>query len=384
MSLGSDTRELDSLIKELSVLAKGPLAKARVMPRQVYLSEELLAREEERIFHQEWLCAGRVDDIPEAGDFITYQIGRQPIVVVRLSNQSIHAMANVCRHRMMRLVEGRGNAKRFACPYHGWTYRIDGRLIGAPHMGCTAGFDKKRFTLPAIRCETWQGWIYVTLSPEAKPIADRLRALEAVVTKYRMEHYVGVFSEDREWNTNWKLLCENFMEGYHLPVAHRSTVGNDFPVGKTIFDSRGAFDGFTYQCFSKPDDQLVGIAHPRNRKLRGDWRRTSVMPTVFPSHMYVLAPDHLWYLSAQPKGPDKVSIRYGVALAPEVLAHHPDVKSFIDEIRELLGRVQEEDRVLVEAIFKGAQAPLTRRGPLCWLEREIHEFIQYLARQLAE
>jgi len=97
MTLGSETRELETLIEELSVLAEGPLAKARVMPRQVYLSEEFLAREEEKIFHQEWLCAGREDDIPEVGDFITYQIGRQPIIVVRLSNQSIHAMANVCR-----------------------------------------------------------------------------------------------------------------------------------------------------------------------------------------------------------------------------------------------------------------------------------------------
>ena len=384
MTLDSETRELDSLIEELSVLAKGPLAKARVMPRQVYLSEELLAREEERIFHKEWLCAGREDDIPEVGDFITYQIGRQPIIVVRLSDRSIHAMANVCRHRMMRLVEGRGNAKRFACPYHGWTYRIDGQLIGAPHMECTAGFDKNQVALPAIRCESWGGWIYVTLNSESESVADRLHALEPVVSKYRMERYVGIFSEDHEWNTNWKLLCENFMEGLHLPVAHRSTVGQDFPVQDTVFDSRGAFDGFTYQYFTKPDASLIGLAHARNRKLRGDWRKTSVMPTVFPSHMYVLAPDHLWYLSVQPKGPDKVSIRYGAALAPEVFKHHPNVKSFINEVRRMLDQVQEEDRILVEAIFKGAQAPLTRRGPLSWLEREIHEFIQYLARHLAE
>ena len=152
MTSGSDTRELDSLIEELSVLTKEPLATARVMPRKVYLSQEFLARKNERIFHQEWLCAGREDDIPEAGDFITYQIGQQPIIVVRLSNQSIHAMANVCQHRMMRLVEGCGNAKRFACPHHGWTCRIDGQLNDAPHMECTAGSDKKRFTLLANRC----------------------------------------------------------------------------------------------------------------------------------------------------------------------------------------------------------------------------------------
>ena len=115
MTFGSEKGELNSLIEELSVVAKGPLTKARVMPRQVYLSEGFLAREEEKIFHQEWLCAGREDDIPEVGDFITYQIGRQPIIVVRLSDRSIHAMANVCRHRMMQIAKDRGNVKKFCC-----------------------------------------------------------------------------------------------------------------------------------------------------------------------------------------------------------------------------------------------------------------------------
>ena len=375
-------RPLDSLIEDLSVLAEKPLAEAFAMPREVYLSEEILVREEERIFHQEWLCAGREDDIPEVGDYITYEIGRQPVIIVRLTNGSIHAMANVCRHRMMRLVEGRGNVKRFSCPYHGWTYRTDGQLIGAAHMECTSGFDKKKFRLPTVRSESWHGWIYVTVNNKAEAVADRLKELDSVVARYRMENYIGIVSEDYEWNTNWKLLCENFMEGYHLPVAHRATVGGYFPTEDTEFDSRGAFEGFTYQYFTKTDDAPVGTAHPRNRTLRGKWRRTSVLPTVFPSHMYALAPDHFWYLSLQPNGPGKVQIRYGAAIAPEVLEHHPDPKLLIEESKTFLARVQEEDRVVVEGIFRGARAPLSQPGPLSWLERENHQFTQYLARRL--
>ena len=377
-----DMTEVKSLIEELSLLAKRPLDSGRVMPKRVYLSEEFQAEEEKKIFSQEWVCAGREDDIANTGDFLTYQIGYQPIIVIRLADTSIHAMANVCRHRMMRLADGRGNAKRFSCPYHGWTYGIDGKLIGAPHMECTKEFDMNEISLPSVRCETWGGWIYVTLNSEVEPVSEQLRELFPVVEKYQMDRYVSVFSEDREWDTNWKMVCENFMEGYHLPVAHRGTVGNEFPVQDTIFDSRGSFDGFTYQCFRKPDSAPFGIAHSKNQALRGEWRRMSVMPTVFPSHMYVLAPDHLWYLSLQPKGCSKVQIRYGAAFAPEVLAHHPDKKSFIEEFKVLLDKVQEEDRILVESIFKGAKAPLTGRGPMSWLEREIQEFVQYLAQRL--
>ena len=383
MTTSPQTGELEPLIQELSRLAERPSQSGRGMPVGVYISDKFHDAEQKKIFNQEWLCVGREDEIPETGDFLTFKISAQPIIVVRLSNASIHAMANVCRHRMMRLVDGRGNAERFSCPYHGWTYGIDGRLMGVRHMECTEGFEKERVFLPSVRCETWKGWIYVTLNREAEPISDRLNELLPIVEKYRMEDYVTIFSEDREWDTNWKLLCENFMEGYHLPVAHRSTVGKQFPVQETVFDSRGRFDGFTYQCFSKPDGIQVGLAHPENKTLRGKWRKMSVMPTVFPGHMYVLAPDHLWYLSIQPNGYSKVKIRYGAAMAPEVLASHPDKRLLIDEFKTLLDKVQEEDRHLVEAIFEGVRAPLSRPGPLSWLEREIQEFIQYLALRLS-
>jgi phenylpropionate dioxygenase-like ring-hydroxylating dioxygenase large terminal subunit len=172
------------------------------------------------------------------------------------------------------------------------------------------------------------------------------------------------------------------MEGYHLPVAHKNTVGAHFGLMDTKFDDRGSFDFFTYQTFTKSGSAPVGSAHPDNKTLSGEARNTSIMPTIFPSHMYVLAPDHLWYLSLQPMGTDRVSILYGAAIAPEVLAAQKNVDDYIAKTRAFLDDVQEEDRFVVENIFKGAQAPLSTSGPLSWLERENHEFTQYLARRL--
>ncbi|MBT3558892.1 MAG: Rieske 2Fe-2S domain-containing protein [Rhodospirillales bacterium] len=380
--LNSGVPSLDKVLSTLRALAEKPLSEATAMPREVYLSDELLELEKKNIFEKEWLCAGRTDDIPNAGDYLTYDIGDQPIIVIRNKNGSIRSMSNVCLHRMMKLLEGRGNARRITCPYHAWTYKPDGQLLAAPHMEKTSCFELKKMKLPKVRCEIWHGWIYVTLNPKAVSVGDQLKKLDKVVGRYRMEDYVGIISEDVEWNTNWKLLCENFMEGYHLPVAHRATVGGFIPLDDTKFDARGPFDSFTYQYFGKSADAPVGTAHPKNKHLKGKHRYTSILPTVFPSHMYALAPDHFWYLSIQPNGTDKVRIRFGASVAPEVLEHHLDPEGFLRDTKWFLSTVQEEDRVVVEGIFKGAKAPLSKSGPLSWLEHENHEFTQYLARRL--
>ncbi|MGB5706271.1 MAG: SRPBCC family protein, partial [Arenicellales bacterium] len=203
-----------------------------------------------------------------------------------------------------------------------------------------------------------------------------------LVSPYNMQHYMPIARQQHVWSTNWKHLTENFMEGYHLPVTHKATVGGYFPVEDTQFSEQKPDPAFTYQFFTKTGDAPVGTAHPDNRHLKGKQRRTSILPSVFPSHMYALAPDHFWYLSLQPLGPGEVAILYGAALAPEVLAASEDPEKIINETRSFLDQVNAEDRMVVEGIYRGAQAPLSIPGPLCWLEKENHEFTQYLARQL--
>jgi len=236
--------------------------------------------------------------------------------------------------------------------------------------------------LPEIKCEISLGWIYVTLNPDIDSLSESLASLNEILSPYKMENYIDIISEDHVWDTNWKLLTENFMEGYHLPVAHQGTVGPYINLSDTEFDKRGAFESFTYQTFTKNEDAIVGTAHPDNKSLTGRWRHTSVLPTVFPSHMYSLAPDHLWYLSLQPNGTNKVNIKFGAAVAPEVLKDQNDPEKFLNETREFLYEVQKEDRFVVEGIFKGVNSPLGSPGPLSWLERENHEFTQYIARKL--
>ena len=306
------------LIEKLAETAAVPLARAKALAAELYHDPEIHQLELDRIFKKGWLCAGIASEIPKAGDYLSYSIAEQPIFVIRGKDGALRSFSSVCLHRMMMLVEGSGNCRRLVCPYHGWTYDETGRLIGAGHMDQSDVFNKADYRLPEIRTEIWEGWIYVTLDQAAPSVASQLAELQPIVTRYGMADYVPVVTQDHVWQTNWKFLCENFMEGYHLPVAHRATVGAWFPAEETKFPDM-VFDAFTYQSFLKDETATYGRAHANNTRLKDEWRYTSVMPTVFPSHMYVLAPDHLWYLSLRPKGVNEVHVRFGASLAPEVL-----------------------------------------------------------------
>jgi choline monooxygenase len=372
-----------TILQGLRQVAQSTLEEAFTVPPAIYSDDEIHTLELERIFKSDWVCPGLAADIPNVGDYLTWNVAGQPIYVIRCKDGIIRAYANVCLHRMMTLLQGKGCAHRITCPYHGWTYDTEGKVIGAGHMGSRdPEFDKKGYRLPEIRTEIWQGWIYVTLSSSAEAVSELLRDLEPEVARFRLDRYVAVEQQDHLWNTNWKLLTENFMESYHLPVAHRATVGAWCPIEETKFPD--AVNGnFSWQTFEKDETAKYGRAHADNHHLEGRWRYTSLMPTVFPSHMYVLAADHMWYLSLMPKGVGQVHVRFGLAVAPEVIAALGDgFETWKAETLLFFDKVNAEDKFVVEGIHRGSASPLARPGPFSWMEREIHDFSKYLDRKL--
>ena len=145
---------------------------------------------------------------------------------------------------------------------------------------------------------------------------------------------------------------------------------------------RCASEHFTWQTFTKDETATYGRAADGNDYLEDRWRYTTFMPTVFPAHMYILAPDHVWYLSLRPRGVGEVMVRFGVALAPERLAAFSSKEAALADLVSFFDHVNAEDRFVVEGIFKGAQGSLAQAGPLSHLEREIHDFQKYLVTRL--
>jgi choline monooxygenase len=371
------------ILDGLAQVAASTLDEAFTPPPAIYSDEEIAALELENIFKSDWVCPGLAADIPNIGDYMTYNVAGQPVYVIRTKDGDVKTYANVCLHRMMTLVEGRGCTHRITCPYHGWTYDTQGKVIGAGHMaGRDPEFDKKGYRLPEIRTEVWQGWVYVTLNANAPSVASLLKELEPEVARFKPDQYISVAQQDHRWNTNWKLLTENFMESYHLPVAHRETVGAWCPIEETKFPEQ-VYDSFSWQTFEKDEGAKYGRAHSANKHLEGKWRYTSLMPTVFPSHMYVLAPDHMWYLTLHPDGVDHVRVRFGLAVAPEVYAGLGDgLQAWLKDTLVFFDKVNAEDRFVVEGIHRGSSSPLARQGPFSWMERELHDFARYLNRKL--
>ena len=194
-------------------------AEARTLPAAAYNSDEVLRLELSEFFAKEWLCVGRAADIPAAGDYFVKHLGAESIVMLRGADQLIRAFYNVCRHRGSRLFDadsGRGLA-RILCPYHSWSYHLDGTVQTAPKMG--AGFCKADFSLNAVRAELHEGFIFICLDPAAAPLARHLAELPDL-GRFHMPELVCGKRIEYEVAANWKLICENYSECYHCPNAH--------------------------------------------------------------------------------------------------------------------------------------------------------------------
>ena len=379
----SSEQILRSLLAALCKNADTALESASSLPPAAYHSPELFDLEKAQLFGMEWICLGRMAEIPEPGDYICRDVVDAPVFAVRQRDGSIKVFANVCVHRSARLLDGAGHVSRISCPYHSWTYDLDGQLIGAPFMQRTKGFDVANHELKELACETWEGFIYVSLQPDSTPVRDRLVGLTDHIADFRIADYVPVFSTEETWNANWKCLVENFMDAYHIHRVHKNSFGKygSFEDQTQLFPGD---DAFSYLYVDEGEVNPSVTAHPDNTWLKGPDRFRTWVINIFPSHTIQLQPDMMWYLSVLPDGPDKLNVRWAVSIPAEILNGAEDRQAVIDEEMDLLHQVNSEDRSIVENVFRATASRDAVPGPLSWLERNVWDFWRYLARQLAE
>ena len=245
-------------------------------------------------------------------------------------------------------------------------------------MARNEGFCKKSYRLPQIRCETWLGWIMVTLNRDAPPVSALLAEVESLIDDYGMERYVETFRETHVWDTNWKILAENFMESYHLPVCHARTVGGLSKLSEMVCPP--GLPAFNYHTILKDDTLKIALAHPDNTRMKGERRRTTFLLAIYPSLLITLTPGYFWYLSLHPQGVGRVHITYGGGMAPEYVDSDQAQEHF-RQVKTLLDEVNLEDRGCTEKVYRGVCAGLARPGHLSHLERPNYDFAQYLAER---
>src|SRR5438093_7099921 len=200
---------------------------AKTLPQRYFVSSEIFAREQEKIFSKQWVLVGHQSEIAKAGDYFVAEVAIESLIIVRDKGGEVHGFYNVCRHRGTRLCEDRnGHLSAIQCPYHAWTYGLDGRLIGAPHMDDVPGFDKADYSLHAANLGSWEGFIFVNLAGASTPRSGYMplekwfAPLAGKFARWNLAELRSAKRIEYDVRANWKLIFENYSECYHCPGVH--------------------------------------------------------------------------------------------------------------------------------------------------------------------
>jgi Rieske 2Fe-2S family protein len=197
-----------------------------LLPPAAYVDAGWFEAEQRELFERTWAFVGVEHDLRESGDFVTVQVGRVPIVVVRDRDGGLRAFHNMCRHRGLPVVDGDGNCgKAFVCPYHRWNYGLDGSLRSVPQKEQFPELDHDRLGLHEVRCETWKTLVFVHLDADADPLGDWMAGLDSLFGNFHPETLVEVSDQRHEVASNWKLYVENHVDWLHLWYLHADTLG---------------------------------------------------------------------------------------------------------------------------------------------------------------
>jgi phenylpropionate dioxygenase-like ring-hydroxylating dioxygenase large terminal subunit len=330
------------------------IADGRTLPFDWYSDPAVLRLERERIFRRAWQYAGRADQAAEPGAFFTCGLGGVPIVVVRDEEGALRAFLNVCRHRGSLVCEGEGRRATLQCPYHAWTYGLDGSLRAAPRSELVAGFERERLGLVAVPVEAWGPFVFVNPDPDAAPLAETLGDLPALVDASGVDLGALKFLKRAggpEYAANWKVCSENFLECYHCQIAHPG-------FSRVVDVSVDAYELEESRLFSTQygpvRETWKGDFDPRGPVERGQFH------FLWPNLTINIMP-----------GQPNLSVGPIVPTGAETTARFLDYfvgpgveQGWVDDMLEFDGQVGAEDRVLVERVQKGLRGGGIEHGRL--------------------
>lgn len=358
-----------------------PLREAETLPNWCYTSPEFYKREVDRIFMKSWNFVGRVDEVPNPGDyFATEDLAGGPIVVVRGKDNAVRVFANSCRHRGARLVEGKGNCRAIVCPYHSWTYALDGPLAGALAMEETAGFDKKDFGLIPVRHEIWGGFIFVNFDPAAGSLKSHLGDLVDRFASYNFDEMVCTRRVEYDLEANWKLYLEN-IEVYHTTTVHKGSFGTQ---RADLQKTRGAWD-----ALHMPGDETCAVLpgettpFPQIATLSGQPKHGTFFTLIYPNALFSSTHDCFWWTVLYPKGPEKTKLSLGFCFPKSTVA----LPNFDDVVKTYYRRwdlsIPEDDRA-VEAQHAGLRSRVRPPGRLSTMEPMVNLFDNWVLDQVLD
>ena len=352
-----------------SILGAGTLAAfetpgpvARGLPAAAYTSDAFFALEQDRIFSGSWVFAAFAHELARAGDVMPVTVAGRPVLLVRDAEHRIRAFHNVCRHRCLKLVDAPGNAgRRIRCPYHSWTYGLDGELLLAPYFGgrepraAPDGFDRGEHGLVPVRSATWHDWIFIDMNGGAPSFEDFVAPLHRRLDGLdlgRLHHLVTI--DFGEVAANWKLLMENFVEPYHVQFVHSTTTEQPLADHYTIIEPGIIEPGVNEPgCLGCAVD-VAGTA-TRDDTLSADSRFLALFPN-FAIGLYL--PDEIGVHLDVPLAPGRTLQRRAIySLGPE-----PASAERAERLARLWRDVHREDHAICERLQQGRASAAAADG----------------------
>jgi choline monooxygenase len=335
-----------------------PLEEGWTLPASWYTDSAVGELERERIFASAWAYAGPAEWVRQPGSFFAAQIGRVPVAIVRGQDGVLRGLVNVCRHRGHLVVEGTGCRATLQCPYHAWTYDLDGTLVRAPRSDREPGFDPSGLSLAPISVDTWGPFVFANPDPGAAPLEEWLGDVPTIVAQSGLDVDAITFHSHHEWpiEANWKVVMENFLECYHCPTAH--------PGFSKVIDVSP--DSYLLQVHATFSSQIGSV---RVSALEGNGKAPYVpVGDVAQSQYHFLFPSTT--INIAPGIPNISMERYlptGLRETTEVTDYYFGADESEEKIEELVAwdtQVAEEDVSLVQSVQRGLESGAMSQGRL--------------------
>ncbi len=358
--------------------SRAPFGNSVTLPCAAYTSPEVFAWEQRRFFEESWTCVGRAADLPTAGDQRAVEVGATTVVLVRDETGQLRAFFNVCRHRGHELLRpGRTTrASAIVCPYHAWTYGLDGSLRGASGFTSDLKFDCRDYPLISARVQEWHGWLFVNLCDDSADLSEYLGSLGQLVEAHEPERLLKVARHEYVVQANWKLIVENYHECYHCSSLHPELCDVSPPNSGVNLESDGAWVGGSMELRRRAQTMsLTGRSHTAPlRRLDAVARRRVLYFGLFPNLLISLHPDYVMTHRILPHSPDRTTIECEWLFAPEAEGVDPSYA------RDFWNIVNRQDWRACESVQRGVSSRGHRPGPLSSREDAVYRFITMVAR----
>ena len=389
----SGFEKIEAIRRDVIQTASLPLNRATTLPRQAYVDEEYFCFEADAVLKAGWMCVGHASQIKEPGSYLALDLLGEPLLILRDREGALRVLSRVCAHRGMDIMPDgfdfarEGKTTLLSCPYHRWTYNLDGSLRGCPQMQQAEGFDKKDWRLFEFASVVWHGFVFVNLDGKAPPLAEQYADFSKRIEPWRTEDMEIAIAMEWDCEFNWKIMVENWMESYHHLGAHSATLNPMMPGERTWTEAEHPYFVRAHLPFTDAHKNDIARVDEAGKRLTGfapipgltdaqqsEWG----LYLGYPCFMFLTMPDRVLWYRLLPISSGRCKL-----LTTTLVAHGsldtPDIAARMESETRLMRDFHLEDMMVNTAVQRGLNSSTVVRGRLSHLEEPVWLIQRYLA-----